>query len=96
MSLTFGGSYRSPSANKAVSTQSSVDFIQKVCHRQPTYLLLVGDFNYNDINRETFTVSESSPTLQPSEEFLEVLSTCMLYLNKYDWGIWWKAEPVYQ
>jgi len=69
VSLTFGGSYRNPSANKAVSTKSSVDFIQKVCHRQPTYLLLVGDFNYNDSNWETFTVSESSPTPQPSEKF---------------------------
>ena len=59
------------------STRSIVDFIQKVCDRQPTHLLLAGDFNYNDINWAT--VSESSSSPQPSEEFLEMLSTCTLY-----------------
>ena len=33
VSLTLGGLYRSPSANKAESTRSIVDFIQKVCAR---------------------------------------------------------------
>jgi len=35
-----------------VRTRSIVDFIQKACDRQLTHLLLVGDFNYNDINWE--------------------------------------------
>jgi len=39
----------------------------------------VGDFNYNDINWETFTVSDLSSAPQPSEEFLEILSTCTLH-----------------
>ena len=75
--LSLGGLYRSPSTNKAESTRSIVDFIEKVCNRQLTYLLLVGDFNY--VIWETFTVSESSSTSKPYEEILEVLSTCTLY-----------------
>ena len=53
VSLTLGDIYRSPSANKVESTRLLIDFIQKVCDKQSTYLLLVGDFNYSDINWET-------------------------------------------
>ena len=49
-----------------------------MCDRQPSHLLLVGDFNYSDINWETLTVNDSSSAPQSSEEFLEVLSTCAL------------------
>ena len=76
VSLTLGDIYRSPSSNKVESVRLLIDFIQKVCDRQPTHLLLVGD---SDINWETFTVSDLSSAPQPSEEFLEMLSTCMLY-----------------
>ena len=79
VSLTLGGIYRSPSANKAESTELLIDFIQKVCDRHPSHLLLVGDFNYNDVNWETFTMNASSSDPKPSEDFLEVLSTCSLY-----------------
>ena len=78
VSLTIEGVYRSPSSNEAESTRLFIDFIEKVCDRQPTHLLLVGDFNYSYISWETFTVSDSSPAPQPSEEFLEMLSTCTL------------------
>ena len=60
ISLTLGGIYRSPNASKAESTKLLSDFIQKVCDRQPSHLLLVGDFNYNDISCETLTVNDSS------------------------------------
>jgi len=79
VSLTIGGIYRSPSANKAESTRLLIDFIQKVCDKQPTHLLLVGDFNYSDINWDDLTVNDSSTAPQPSEEFLEMLSTCTLH-----------------
>ena len=84
MSLIIGGVYRSPSSNKAESTRLLIDFIEKVCDRQPTHLSLVGDFNYSDINLETFTVSDSSPAPQHSEEFLKMLSTCTLYQHVSD------------
>ena len=58
VSLTLGGIHRSPSANKAESTELLIDFIQKVCDRHPSHLL---------------------PDPKPSEDFLEVLSTCSLY-----------------
>ena len=50
-----------------------------MCDRHPSHLLLVGDFNYSDINWETFTVNTSSSDPKSSEDFLEVLSTCTLH-----------------
>ena len=78
VSPTLGGIYRSPSANKAVSTKLLTDFIQRVCDAQPSHLLLVGNFNYSDINWKSLTINDSSSP-QPYEEFLEVISSCALY-----------------
>jgi len=78
VSLSLGSLYRSPNANKFESTRLLSEFIQKVCVGQPLHLLLVGDFNYSDINWEMLSVNDSSSVPLPSEEFLEVVSTWAL------------------
>ena len=71
--------YRSPSANLVSSTSLLCELFQKVCALRPSHLLIVGDFNYNHIDWDTFTVNDVGPDTQYLDDFLLTVSGCALY-----------------
>ena len=71
--------YRSPSANLVSSTSLLCELFQKVCALRPSHLLIVGDFNYNHIDWDTFTVNDVDPDTQCLDNFLLTISECALY-----------------
>ena len=71
--------YRSPSANLASSTNLLCELLHDVCALRPTHLLLVGDFNFNQINWDTFTANDVGLDTQCYDDFLLTISECGLY-----------------
>ncbi len=49
-SLLIGCIYRSPSKDTTVETNKLCDLLPQVIDTDPIHLLIVGDFNYNQIN----------------------------------------------
>ena len=68
--LLVGNIYRSPSSNKFASTNDLCNLLNQVCSTMPSYLLVVGDFNYPNIdgkmaiNLNLTAMSNSYDTLQ--------------------------------
>ena len=77
--LLVGCIYRSPSASLISSTKLLCELFHEVCALKPSHLLIVGDFNYNQINWDTFTVNDVSPDSQCFDDFLLTISECALY-----------------
>ena len=48
--LLVGSIYRSPSSDKSASTNDLCDLLNQVCSTMPSYLLVIGDFNYPNID----------------------------------------------
>ena len=77
--LLVGCIYCSPSANLVSSTSLLCELFQKVCALRPSHLLIVGDFNYNHTDWDTFTVNDVGADTQCLDDFLLTVSECALY-----------------
>ena len=74
--LLIGNIYRSPSSDKFTSTNELCDLINCVNNTKPSYLLIVGDFNYPNIDwhRGCLTKVDHSEQL-----FFDTIQDCVLF-----------------
>nr|XP_054763699.1 titin homolog [Lytechinus pictus] len=74
-SLILGGIYRSPTSNRdSSSTDKVTELLYKVADSNPSHLIIVGDFNYPNINWENWTSHHSH-----EQKFIDCLSDCFLH-----------------
>ena len=64
--------YRSPSANIETSTMAVCNIISLALNIEHTHFLLVGDFNYKDIDLENEYVYQPGSKGNPSENKLQL------------------------
>ena len=79
--LFVGCIYRSPSA---ITVSLLCELLHDVCALRPSHLLIVGDFNYNQINWNTYTVNNVGSDIQCLVDFLLTISECALYQHIND------------
>ena len=74
--LLIGNIYRSPSSDKFTSTNELCEVINCVNNTKPSYLLIVGDFNYPSIdwNRGCLTREDYS-----EQFFFDTIQDCVLF-----------------
>jgi len=73
--LLVGNIYRSPSGDKLSSTNELCELITYVNNTKPSYLLIVGDFNYTNIDWDNDCLLRSDPSEQL---FLDTIQDCVL------------------
>ena len=73
-SLLVGCIDRSPSLPKFDSTEDLCKFIKSVCDTKPHHILIVGDFNYSNINWEDYTASGVGSN---DQMFIDTLQECV-------------------
>jgi len=74
--LLLGCVYRSPSSCKLSSTIDLCNLLQTVVGSKPSHLLIVGDFNYSEINWCSSTISGND---QNAALFLDTVLDCFLF-----------------
>ena len=62
--MLVGNIYHSPSLDKLYSTSELCDLITSVNNTKPAYLLIVGDFNYSNIDWKNDCVNRSDQSEQ--------------------------------
>ena len=67
--LLVGCIYRSPSASLSSSTDLLCELFQEVCALRPSHLLIVRDFNFSQINWDTYTVNDVGLDTQCLNDF---------------------------
>ena len=74
--LLVGNIYCSPSFDKSISTNKLCDLISYVCNTKPCYLLVVGDFNYPNID----WINGCLTGVDHNEQlFYDTLQDCVLF-----------------
>ena len=76
--LMIGCIYRSPHCT-ADNIFKLFQMFRHVCAQKPSHLLILGDFNFKEINWHSF--SSSVNETQPASEFLECIRDCYLFLH---------------
>ena len=75
--LVVGCLYRSPSVNGRQSVDSLAKVLKTVCSKNPSHLLLTGDFNLPEIDWESsFSMA---PDAHCSHAFIDLLNGCFLH-----------------
>ena len=76
-SLLMGCVYRSPSGNNVTSTALLADLLREVCSKEPTHLLVAGDFNIPHIDWEiNFSAAHEH---HHSHILLQAIADCFLF-----------------
>ena len=73
--LLIGNVYRSPSLDKFSSTNELCELFNIVNNIKPSYLLIVGDFNYTNIDWDNNCLIRSD---QSEQLFLDTIQDCVL------------------
>ena len=74
--LNVGCIYRSPSST-SVNNNQLLDLISKASNYSKNKLIIVGDFNYRDIDWDTLTCPHNSE--HPASKFLKTVQDCYLF-----------------
>ena len=74
--LLIGNIYRSPSSDKFTSTNELCDLINCVNNTKPSYLLIVGDFNYPNIDWHRACLAKVDHSKQL---FFDTIQDCVLF-----------------
>ena len=74
--LLVGSIYRSPSSDKSTSTNDLCNLLNHVCSTMPSYLLVVGDFNYPNIDWINGCLTKTDHNEQL---FYDTPQDCVLY-----------------
>jgi len=77
-SLLVGVIYRSPNADTAQNDYLNA-MMKEMVEKRNSHLMIMGDFNYPDINWDTQT--SDHPSDHPSQGFLSCYRNCFLYQN---------------
>ena len=75
-SLLVGCIYRSPSLPKFDSTEDLCQLIKSVCDTKPHHILIVGNFNYSNINWKDYTASGVGSN---DQMFIDTFQECVLH-----------------
>ena len=73
----LGCIYRSPAGDQNVSATKLCQLLRAVADQNPTHLVIVGDFNYPEINWSTWSSTKGEN--HHSQYFTETLQDCFLF-----------------
>ena len=79
VSLLVGCIYRSPSADMMNSTNELCQTFRTVAGMAPSRLVVMGDFNYRDIDWINWHVPSADSNNKPQTDFITTLQDCFLY-----------------
>jgi len=74
--LLCGCIYRSPSASKSISTNNLCDLLTSVANKKASHLLIMGDFNYGQVDWSNHSVTDGDCW---SQKFLDTCQDCFFY-----------------
>ena len=78
--MLCGCVYRSPSASRSTSTNNLCDLLTNVADMNISHLLIVGDFNYGQVDWSSHSVTDGDCW---SQMFLDTCQDCFFFINMF-------------